>query len=458
MEKSKDELKVLFENGDKPTQDDFWALIDSYLDKPTATDTTANYKYVVGINDNGDSAKLAAGDLGKNIGNTDLTIPSGTTRTLTTTGAALKFTGLQSAQGDASFNKRLKKKADGTLGEVDENALIVEDILKAPSLLTASQKSQLATNWGGQYSNSSPAIYSVISPPINNTTDEVAYIIVNGLNLNLNPDVTSIYFVKKEALTFLGDSLIPNGIECLGYSTFSNGDKLLVTKEKNLLSLGEYQIVIKTVVSGMPVIIRSAQNILVGNYQSIDLTNLGFDKVIYTDKLAKNYSAGGNAVSMSADLSNADGTDFLETSLGSSTSLLAAVSKAIPTLTMNDDFYIMFKWNSSGSVGGSVTPAGLVTEDSASLVNNIIAGCNLFNTSVSNIGGNTIGLSAGATIVLIKKGNSITTLIITSTLTGEFSSTVALNNSPVKIKFLRTVTNGTNVLTTGIIQEAYKLN
>lgn len=31
--KTKQELKLLFENGDKPTQEDFWALLDSYLHK-----------------------------------------------------------------------------------------------------------------------------------------------------------------------------------------------------------------------------------------------------------------------------------------------------------------------------------------------------------------------------------------------------------------------------------------
>jgi hypothetical protein len=31
--KTKEELKLLFENGDKPTQEDFWALLDSYWHK-----------------------------------------------------------------------------------------------------------------------------------------------------------------------------------------------------------------------------------------------------------------------------------------------------------------------------------------------------------------------------------------------------------------------------------------
>jgi hypothetical protein len=31
--KTKQELRLLFENGDKPVQEDFWALLDSYWHK-----------------------------------------------------------------------------------------------------------------------------------------------------------------------------------------------------------------------------------------------------------------------------------------------------------------------------------------------------------------------------------------------------------------------------------------
>ena len=46
--------------------------IDGKLNKPTTTSTTTSYPYVVGENGNGGSARLPAGDLGKNFFNSDL--------------------------------------------------------------------------------------------------------------------------------------------------------------------------------------------------------------------------------------------------------------------------------------------------------------------------------------------------------------------------------------------------
>lgn len=39
--KTKEELKLYFENGDKPTQEDFWALLDSYWHKSEKLDNNA---------------------------------------------------------------------------------------------------------------------------------------------------------------------------------------------------------------------------------------------------------------------------------------------------------------------------------------------------------------------------------------------------------------------------------
>ena len=48
------------------------AEIDSKLNKPTTTSNTTSYPYVVGEDGNGNSARLPAGDLGKNFFNSDL--------------------------------------------------------------------------------------------------------------------------------------------------------------------------------------------------------------------------------------------------------------------------------------------------------------------------------------------------------------------------------------------------
>ncbi|MBP8085633.1 MAG: hypothetical protein KAY28_05765, partial [Cloacibacterium sp.] len=48
------------------------SLQNSKLNKPTTTGNTASYPYVVGEDGNGNSARLPAGDLGKNFFNSDL--------------------------------------------------------------------------------------------------------------------------------------------------------------------------------------------------------------------------------------------------------------------------------------------------------------------------------------------------------------------------------------------------
>ena len=56
--------------------------LDSKLSKPTTTSNTTSYPYVVGEDGNGNSARLPAGDLGKNFFNSDLQNTSARTHTM----------------------------------------------------------------------------------------------------------------------------------------------------------------------------------------------------------------------------------------------------------------------------------------------------------------------------------------------------------------------------------------
>lgn len=71
---------------------------------------------------------------GKNIGNSDLIIPSGIVRTLDFTGAKLQFKGMENKRGDASFNKKIKVNDNGELAVTDE----VEAIINLPDRLNYS--------------------------------------------------------------------------------------------------------------------------------------------------------------------------------------------------------------------------------------------------------------------------------------------------------------------------------
>ena len=88
---------------------------------------------------------------GKNLANSDLKISEGEARILDITGASLKFKGLPAVQGDASYRFRLKMKADGTLGIVEENAAIKEDFIKAISLMNEHEKNTWKTTMNGGF-------------------------------------------------------------------------------------------------------------------------------------------------------------------------------------------------------------------------------------------------------------------------------------------------------------------
>ena len=89
--------------------------IDGKLNKPTTTSNTTSYPYVVGEDGNGNSARLPAGDLGKNFFNSDLSNTTARNHTMNagitvnTLGNPYSITGLPNKESDTTnFDKVLK--------------------------------------------------------------------------------------------------------------------------------------------------------------------------------------------------------------------------------------------------------------------------------------------------------------------------------------------------------------
>ena len=85
------------------------------LNKPTTTSNTTSYPYVVGEDGNGNSARLPAGDLGKNFFNSDLSNTTARNHTMNagvtvnTLGNPYSITGLPNKESDTTnFDKVLK--------------------------------------------------------------------------------------------------------------------------------------------------------------------------------------------------------------------------------------------------------------------------------------------------------------------------------------------------------------
>lgn len=117
--------------------------ITDQLSKPTTTISEPNttYKYALLMDREGNTTQMLAGDLGKNIANASLRTTASHTFTLdfdytfNANNKNLKFANLPSAQGDASYTTRIKRKTDGTLGVVNEMQMLRDDFAKIGSLL-----------------------------------------------------------------------------------------------------------------------------------------------------------------------------------------------------------------------------------------------------------------------------------------------------------------------------------
>ena len=105
------------------TAQDLKNSIDGKLNKPTTTSNTTSYPYVVGEDGNGNSARLPAGDLGKNFFNSDLSNTSARNHimnaaiTIDTLGNTYSLKNLPDKTTDNTFNKVLKVDSNGVVGK-----------------------------------------------------------------------------------------------------------------------------------------------------------------------------------------------------------------------------------------------------------------------------------------------------------------------------------------------------
>ena len=128
------------------TAQDLKNSIDNKLNKPTITSTTTSYPYVVGEDGNGNSARLPAGDLGKNFFNSDLSNTTARNHTMNagvtinTLGNPYSLTGLPNKEADSSFNKAIRVNSSGQLGLGDTQQFIIT----VPDVITSNNNLSVA--------------------------------------------------------------------------------------------------------------------------------------------------------------------------------------------------------------------------------------------------------------------------------------------------------------------------
>ena len=165
--------------------------LDGKLNKPTTTGNTASYPYVVGEDGNGNSARLPAGDLGKNFFNSDLSNTTARNHTMNagvtvnTLGNPHTLSGLPNKNADiANFRKVRVQNTSGLDAVVDSKNLLTDGVTS----MTDAEKDawRLAQRKTGEnYSTGQPQPFAAF-PPIVENSNEIQEIVVVGSNLFLN--------------------------------------------------------------------------------------------------------------------------------------------------------------------------------------------------------------------------------------------------------------------------------
>ena len=208
--------------------------LDNKLNKPTTTSNTASYPYVVGEDGNGNSARLPAGDLGKNFFNSDLSNTTARNHTMNagvtvkTLGNPHTLSGLPNKNADiTNFRKVRVQNTSGLDSVVDSKNLLTDGVTS----MTDAEKDawRLAQRKTGEnYSTGQPRI-DLISPiNINNSYNYTQYVSVIGLNLYINTGASIVKLVRVKDEN--GVSITPEEtlVDASAIQTFSTNFQILV--------------------------------------------------------------------------------------------------------------------------------------------------------------------------------------------------------------------------------------
>ncbi|MEG0695753.1 hypothetical protein [Algoriella sp.] len=186
------------------------------LYKPTETGTVTEFPYVVGIDAEGNSAQLPAGDLGKNFANTNLNVSTNRKHTGTASvefgfpficsNSSVRYSGLLDKSADATFNQLLGSDSNGNMAKVGLNA-----VTNAMSKSTDAQKDawRLAQRKTGEiYSTSQPRV-DFLFPNIIKNESFIQYIRIKGSNLFIDTRENTLSWVKLRNKVTLQEYLVP---------------------------------------------------------------------------------------------------------------------------------------------------------------------------------------------------------------------------------------------------------
>ena len=293
------------------------------------------YKKVVKPNDgniyvlNIDGSAVNANTFGKNITNSSNTTNgshtqtqrSGDTAIWETNGQPYLIKSLPDKSADASFVDFVGKNNQGQLSKVGFPALnnLVSG-LTAQQALTISQLLNGSTGGGGEIS------VNLVSPPIiQNQYDSVEYVLLKGVNLNLNPTAMSVQILAADKSTVM--AIIPNnqiqlsagGLELVFYYNFHQFD------------IGTYYL---KITSGVKTYITTLGLKIVEQIQNINLSSI-------TWEVNKDVTVNNTQFSTTEVISGGNLT--LEAPTGEDSLLLPLSLKSSQIFDEGEDFYVELK-------------------------------------------------------------------------------------------------------------------
>ncbi|NML69830.1 hypothetical protein HHL23_08470 [Chryseobacterium sp. RP-3-3] len=411
--------------------------LDLKLNTPVIDGNAQNFTKIVGLDDNGNTAKLPAGDLGKNVANSSLTTVSGAGLTLganwalNTSGLYYSITGLADVSSDSTFNTLLAQNASGRMGKSNGKGAF----MNLPNQLTESEKSSWRTLMNGGWTTATMSV-AIINPVIIKKQNNISYISLKGANLNLNPTNFQV------AIVDLNGNVVLN-IPSSQVQLYTTGLDLVFWANLFSLSLGTYKIRLRNGVAEYttPVTFQ-----LVDTVTTIDPSTLAWNTKVYNDATTSKMYAAGNTVYYGLDANvkpNADEPVYL-----------FKAKTQTPIFPANSDFYFEFElpmfWV-NGNVNTNTFGLSALSNHN-DLNNDCVGGVDIGIrqdymkwTNYNGAALPSLDYNQTAVMILIKRGNILTRIFQTRLAGGTASATYTDNV---------TIPDGTAFYITAIFQNS----
>lgn len=343
------------------------------LNTPLIDGSTQNFTKVVGLDVNGNTAKLPAGDLGKNMMNTDLSSTSIRNHTINapfainTLGNPYTVSGLPNKNAEiGNFQKMVVQNSNGLNAIVDSKSFLID----MPNQMTEAERTAWKTKMNGGWTTATMSIGLISPTVVNVNNDNNTWILLKGANLNLNPTSFSIEILANDGTTAV--AIVPNSQVQLS----TNGTDLIFYFNFHSLPIGSYKIKIW---NGVANYVSGKTITITDNMQMVNTGALAWDLKTFNNNIStENFGSGGVA-----QIS----TDSSIEALASNYNMIASL-KSSELIPANKDFYLQFQIEnvansnqSSVTTGGNIYAGVTLSSNSNELITNSFAFMRFHNFS-----------------------------------------------------------------------------